>query len=170
MSSLESLVIREIKPEDNPQIEAIIKSCFIEFGMPLEGTAYQDAETPFMYESYGGDREVYYVVENTNTNEVLGGAGIKPLKDFEGNVCELQKMYFSSKLRGLGLGSKIIDKCLKFATVSDYDQVYLETFPTLETAISLYKRFGFETLQKPLGNTGHCACDIWMIKELKVQA
>lgn len=164
---MESLVLREIKPEDNPQIEAIIKNCFVEFKMPMKGTAYEDAETPFMYESYQNEREIYFVVANENTHEVLGGGGIKPLKGFDGNVCELQKMYFSSKLRGKGFAPLMIKKCLEFAEQAGYQKVYLETFLTLEKAIQLYKNFGFKELESSLGNTGHCACDIWMIKKLK---
>ena len=148
-------------------MEAIIKACFLEFGMPLEGTAYADAETPFMYESYQKENEVYYVIADEKSNEILGGAGIKPLKDFKGNVCELQKMYFSPKIRGLGYGKRLMQYCLDFAEEAGYGAVYLETFPSLTKAIAMYHSFGFKTLDSALGNTGHCACDIWMLKNLE---
>ena len=76
--SKDTIVIREIKPEDNAEIERVIRSCFHEFEIPLEGTAYSDDETPRMYESYQGKNEVYFVIEENGV--VFGGGGIKPLK------------------------------------------------------------------------------------------
>ncbi|WP_047546943.1 GNAT family N-acetyltransferase [Psychroserpens sp. Hel_I_66] len=163
--SHEAIRIREIRAEDNPQVEAVIKNCFKDFGLPTVGTAYEDAETPFMNEAYSEDRAVYFVVENGL--EILGGAGIKQLKDYRGNVCELQKMYFSSKLRGQGFGKKLMEKCLEAAKDFGYEQVYLETIPTLEAAIHIYEEFGFKHRTEPLGNTGHYSCGIWMTKDLK---
>jgi len=162
--SKDTIVIREIRPEDNAQIEAIIKGCFPEFKIPLKGTAYEDAETPFMYESYQGNREVYFVV--ASDTEVLGGGGIKPLKDFDGNVCELQKMYFSPKVRGKGFGKKMIETCLKAAKDFGYDTCYLESASQLKAAIHIYEDYGFEHLSKPLGDTGHYSCGVWMTKTL----
>lgn len=159
-----TIIIREIRPEDNAQVEAIIKACFPEFKIPLKGTAYEDAETPFMYESYQGDREVYYVV--ASDDEVLGGGGIKPLRNFDEDVCELQKMYFSPKIRGMGLGKKMLATCLEAAKQFGYDTCYLESASQLRAAIHIYEAFGFEHLEKPLGNTGHYSCGIWMAKSL----
>lgn len=162
--SKDNIVIREIRPEDNLQMEAVIKACFPEFKIPLKGTAYEDAETPFMYESYQGENEVYYVV--ANDAEVLGGAGIKQLKDFEGRICELQKMYFSPKVRGKGFGKKLFAKCLEAAKNFGYITCYLESASQLKAAIHIYEDFGFEHRTEPLGNTGHYSCGVWMTKEL----
>jgi putative acetyltransferase len=162
--SQDHIVIREIRPEDNPQIEAVIKGCFLDFKLPLIGTAYEDAETPFMYEAYKEDRAIYFVV--AHETEILGGAGVKQLKDFEGNVCELQKMYFSSKVRGQGFGKQMIVKCLEAARNMGYEHCYLETIPSLEAAIHIYETHGFIHRTEPLGNTGHYSCGVWMTKEL----
>lgn len=160
----ESIQIREIRPEDNAQIEAVIKGCFPEFDIPLKGTAFEDPETARMYESYQGDDEVYFVA--ANDNEVFGGVGIKHLRDFKGEICELQKMYFSPKLRGLGYGKKMFAKCLKAAKKLGYETCYLESASQLKAAIHIYESFGFEHLEGPLGNTGHYSCGVWMIKKI----
>jgi putative acetyltransferase len=162
--SKDTIVIREIRPEDNPQIEAVIKGCFPEFKIPLKGTAYEDAETPFMYESYQGENEVYYVV--ANETQVFGGAGIKQLKDVNGHVCELQKMYFSPIIRGKGIGKLLIEKCLKAAKDFGFETCYLESASQLKAAIHIYEDFGFEHRTEPLGNTGHYSCGVWMTKTL----
>lgn len=162
--SKNNVTIREIKPEDNAAIEAVIRGCFHEFKLPLEGTAYADIETPKMFESYLGSKAVYYVVEVDG--EVLGGGGIKPLQDFEADVCEIQKMYFSPKARGKGNGKQMVSNCLQVAKDLGYKQCYLESASQLEAAIHIYKSFGFKNLESPLGNTGHYSCGVWMIKDL----
>ncbi len=163
--SKSTINIREIEPQDNVQLEKVIREVFIEYRLPLVGTAYEDNETPKMYESYQGDNEIYFVILKDNI--VKGGAGIKPLNDFDhGNICELQKMYFSSDVRGKGYGKKMFLKCLETAKGLGYEKCYLESASQLKEAISMYESFGFKHLEKPWGNTGHYSCGIWMIKEL----
>lgn len=158
------MIVREIEPQDNAQIEQVIRACFHEFKIPLKGTAYEDEETPRMYESYQNDNERYYVIDNNG--EVLGGGGIKPLKDFEGHVCEIQKMYFSPKIRGKGYGKLLFEKCIQTAKDLGYKQCYLESASQLKAAIHIYESFGFKHLNGALGNTGHFSCGVWMIKDL----
>lgn len=162
--SKDTIVIREIQPKDNKELEQVIRACFHEFKIPLEGTAYSDAETPRMYESYQNDNDVYYVLECNG--EILGGAGIKPLKDFEADVCEIQKMYFSPKVRGQGYGKMLFNKCLQTAKVLGYKKCYLESASQLKAAIHIYESYGFSHLAKAMGNTGHYSCGVWMIKDL----
>ena len=160
----DTIVIREIKPDDNAQIEAVIRACFHEFKIPLEGTAYTDNETPRMFESYQNNNDVYYVIDDNGT--ILGGAGIKPLKDFEADVCEIQKMYFSPKIRNKGYGRLMFETCLKAAKQVGYKQCYLESASQLKAAIHIYESYGFKHLKGALGNTGHYSCGVWMIKDL----
>ncbi|RMZ50908.1 GNAT family N-acetyltransferase [Flavobacteriaceae bacterium PRS1] len=162
---MNTFLIRKIKPEDNTAIEKVIKDIFPEFNMPMVGTAYEDKETPRMFESYQGEKEVYYIIEENGT--VVGGGGIKPLRDFETEVCELQKMYFSPTIRGKGLGKKMFDKCMQAAKDFGYRKCYLESALQLKVAIHIYEKNGFIHLDKPLGNTGHYSCGVWMIKDLE---
>lgn len=159
-----NIVIREIKKEDNAQIEQIIKACFHEFDIPLTGTAYEDVETTQMYESYQKENEIYYVIDYKG--KVFGGAGVKHLKDFNSDICELQKMYYAPSVRGKGLGKLMFEKCLKTAKKLGFNQCYLESATQLTAAIHIYESCGFKHLDGPLGNTGHYSCGVWMIKDL----
>ncbi|OIQ16331.1 GNAT family N-acetyltransferase [Lacinutrix sp. MedPE-SW] len=157
-------IIREIEQQDNAALESVIRACFPEFDIPLEGTAFADPETKKMFESYQNSNDVYYVIDRDG--EILGGAGVKPLEGFEDRVCEIQKMYFSPKVRGKGLGKKLFKKCLEAAKTLGYKQCYIESAPQLKAAIHIYEYFGFKHLNAPLGNTGHTACAVWMLKDL----
>lgn len=162
---INNIKIREIQAADNSQLEAVIRACFHEFKIPLVGTAYEDNETPNMFESYQNSNEVYFVIDADG--EILGGGGVKPLKNFkQDDVCEIQKMYFSPKIRGKGYGKLLFEKCLENAKEMDYKQAYIESASQLKAAIHIYESFGFIHLQSALGDTGHFSCGVWMIKDL----
>lgn len=162
---INNITVREIQSQDNAQMEQVIRACFHEFKIPLKGTAYEDEETPNMFESYQAGNEIYFVIEVDG--EVLGGGGVKPLKDFEGEgVCEIQKMYFSPKVRGKGYGKLLFEKCMQAAKDFGYEQCYLESASQLKAAIHIYESYGFKHLDGALGNTGHFSCGVWMIKDL----
>lgn len=158
------VLIREISMNDNVQIAQVIRDVLIEFGVPKVGTAYADTALDMMFQTYDIEKATYFVVEVDG--ELLGGAGIKQLDNFEGNVCELQKMYFSSKIRGLGIGQQLMDVCLEKAKKIGFEKCYLETMPYMTDAQRLYKKVGFNYLDKPMGDTGHYSCPVWMIKDL----
>ena len=158
------MLIRPINESDNKKLAIILREVLIEMNIPKVGSAYEDPEIDNMYKSYNSTRSRYFVVEENN--EVLGGAGINPLKDGDTDVCELQKMYFHKSLRGRGIGDKMIELCLDFAIKSNYNKCYIETMPNMINAQKLYLKKGFKYIDGPLGNTGHTACPVWMIKTL----
>ena len=158
------MLIRPINESDNKHISVILREVLIEMDIPRIGSAYEDPEINNMYESYQSKRSIYFVVEENN--KILGGAGINQLKNGNINICELQKMYFHKSIRGRGIGDKMIELCLNFAVESNYKKCYIETMPNMVDAQKLYLKKGFKYIDNPLGNTGHTACPIWMLKNL----
>ncbi|WGH77049.1 GNAT family N-acetyltransferase [Tenacibaculum tangerinum] len=157
-------IIREIKPQDNADMAKVIRSVITELGAPKVGTAYEDKATDEMYETYQKEKARYFVVEYQDT--VVGGAGYAQLENCKENICELQKMYFLPVARGKGLGSKLINFCLNKAKEHGFKHCYLETLPYMKAATALYRKNGFIDLEKPMGNTGHYSCNVWMLKGL----
>ncbi|MEO5790013.1 GNAT family N-acetyltransferase [Gelidibacter sp.] len=162
--SKKDILIREIEKGDDVQVAKLIRAVLIEMGVPKVGTAYADQSLDMMTETYAKERAAYFVIEDQG--EVVGGAGIAPLDNFEGHVCELQKMYFLPKARGKGLGAQMMEVCLQKAKSFGFEKCYLETLPYMTDAAKLYAKSGFEYLDGPLGDTGHYSCDVWMIKTL----
>lgn len=158
------MLIREIHLEDNAQVAKVIRTVLEEFNVPKVGTAYADPQLDSMYETYQEPKSACFVVENEG--RIIGTAGISPLANGSSDVCELQKMYFLPETRGLGLGTKMMEVCLEKAKSFGFKQCYLETMPYMTAAQKLYKRSGFEYLDKSMGCTGHTSCSVWMIKEL----
>ena len=162
--TLNNFIIREITAEDNPKIAKAIRSVLIEFGVPKVGTAYADIILDTLYEAYTDEKSIYFVIEKDD--EIFGGAGIKKLDNYEGNICELQKMYFMPEARGIGLGSKMMDLCLQKAKNFGFEKCYLETLPYMAGARKLYRKTGFKDLDARMGDTGHYSCNLWMLKDL----
>ena len=159
------MLIRSVNQSDNKYLAVILREVLVEMEIPQKGSAYEDPELDNMYEAYQFSRSEYFVVEDDK--KILGGAGISPLKDADINICELQKMYFHKNLRGRGIGQKMIEICLDFALESGYEKCYIETMPNMVDAQKLYLKTGFQYINSPLGNTGHNACPVWMIKKIK---
>lgn len=157
--------IRVIEKQDNEQVAKVIRSVLEEFNVPKVGTAYADPELDMMFETYRKPNSAYFVVENEG--KIIGCAGIAPLANGAPEICELQKMYFLSETRGLGIGAQMMETCLNKAKEFGFEKCYLETMPYMEAAQKLYKKSGFEYLDAPMGCTGHSSCPVWMIKNLK---
>lgn len=159
------VLIRPIKPGDNPFIAEIIRTALEEFGANKPGTVYYDASTDHLFELFQSTgRSAYFIAEEDGV--ILGGAGYFPTQGLPFNTCELVKMYLSKSARGKGLGQKMIAHCLEQARLNGFEQVYLETMPELRKAVHVYEQFGFEYLKAPMGNSGHNGCGIWMMKKI----
>jgi putative acetyltransferase len=156
--------IRKIKSEDNSEIERIIKSVLTEHGVNKPGTAYYDESLRRMYEFYSSGQSIYFVAESEEG--ILGGGGVYPTEGLPPDTCELVKMYILPQARGKGLGKLLLNQCIEFAKQQGYKKMYLETMDELKQAVKMYEKTGFTILSGPLGNTGHFACTIRMIKNL----
>lgn len=154
--------IRPIHKKDNPAVAAVIRRVLEEFEVPKVGTAYADPSLDDLYSYYLQERAAYWVVEEEG--KIVGAGGIAPLENYQGNVCELQKMYFLPVARGRGLGRSMITLCLQAAKDIGYEACYLETMSHMEAAQALYKANGFEYLEGPMGDTGHFSCGVHMLK------
>ncbi len=158
------MVIRKIEKRDNEAMGTIVQEVLMELGAPKVGTAYADPYLFSLFETYDKPKAIYFVVEKDA--KVIGGCGIDQLENTTENICELQKMYFLQEARGLGVGSRLMELCLQAAKEYGYEKCYLETMPYMEAAQKLYKKVGFTYLDKPIGDTGHSSCPVWMIKIL----
>ncbi|MCC9065142.1 GNAT family N-acetyltransferase [Flavobacterium piscisymbiosum] len=157
--------IRLISPADNLVMAGILRKSLEEFGLNIPGTAYFDESTDRLFESFQLKNSAYFVAEENG--EILGGAGIYPTEGLPEDTVELVKMYMSASSRGKGIGKMLMLKCIEFAKSSNFKNIYLETMPELYAAVSAYEKLGFKSMNKPLGNTGHFSCTIWMLNELK---
>jgi putative acetyltransferase len=160
----DEIQIRQIEESDNLAIAKVIRGALEEFGANKPGTVYFDPTTDALFELFKTTGSVYFIA--TINNIVVGGAGIFPTENLPEGTCELVKLYLHSNARGTGLGKKLLLTAMDWAKQNGYTQVYLESMPELSKAVAIYENVGFKRIDHPLGNSGHCGCDIWMTKQL----
>jgi putative acetyltransferase len=159
-----SVIIREIQPGDNRGLASIIRTAFIEFDLPKVNTVYSDAETDTLYEVFRHPGSACFVAEENGI--LLGACGVYPTDGLPSSCAELVKFYLSPASRGKGIGKDLMHRSIVAATALGYKQLYLESFPQLGQAVGMYEKAGFKMLERQMGNSGHLATTIWMIKEL----
>lgn len=160
----EKIQFRPIQIEDSAELAVLIRSVLKEHGADKPGTVYTDSTTDSLFELFQTEGSFYWVA--LKEKEIIGGCGIFPTLGLPDKCAELVKLYVSKSSRGTGIGYKLIEICLQHAKEAGYSSVYLETLPELSKAAGLYVQMGFQKLKKPMGNSGHFACDLWMLKEI----
>ncbi len=160
-----TIQIRPIEQKDNIDIAKVIRGALEEFGANKPGTVYFDPTTDALFELFNNTPGSYYYIA-TIDNNVVGGGGIFPTENLPEGTCELVKLYLHKDARGTGLGKQLLNTAMQWAKENGYTQVYLESMPELSKAVTIYENVGFKRIHQPLGNSGHCGCDIWMVKNL----
>lgn len=158
------MIYRPIKSTDNVEIAHVIRTVLEEYGVNKPGTVYTDPTTDKLFELFQKEKSCYFIVENEG--EIIGGCGIFPTEGLPEGCAELVKIYLHKDFRKLGIGKELMEKSITAAKEMGYTQLYLETLPELHNAIKLYRKIGFKKIDHPLGNSGHFACDLWMVKDL----
>jgi GNAT superfamily N-acetyltransferase len=80
---------------------------------------------------------VQVIIQN---GSIEGGIVIDSL---DGQLVQLHWFIMSDRLKGLGLGSKLIANAMAFVRERNYQRVYLTTFQGLDAARHLYEKAGF---------------------------
>jgi len=156
--------IREIRKEDNVELARVIRSILEEHGVARPGTVYTDPTTDALFELFQEEGSAYFVA--IDEGKIIGGCGIFPTVGLPSGMSELVKLYLLDTYRGKGIGKELMMRSIEFAKNFGYESLYLETMDELSNAIQLYNNLGFKTIDGPLGDTGHFACEIRMVKEL----
>lgn len=156
-----SITIRKIAADDNAAAAEMIRTILREFKIDRPGTVYTDPTTDQLSKLFEHPESAYWLAEEDG--EIIGGCGIYPTTGLPEGCVELVKLYTAASARGKGVGKMLMQKSIESAQHFGYNEIYLESFPELTTAISMYKKAGFITLPAPLGNSGHFACNVWML-------
>ncbi len=164
VGSNKGLQIRLIEAQDNAEVADIIRLVMTEFKAVGCGYSINDAEIDDMHLAYTAEGSEFYVV--VLDGKVRGCGGFAPLTGSENDTCELRKMYFRAELRGMGVGTQLLELCLERASKAGFRACYLETMDGMQQAQGLYGKYGFKYLDKPMGDTGHSSCGTWMARDL----
>jgi putative acetyltransferase len=159
-----NITFRNIEEIDNKELAGLIRTVFREFKIDRPGTVYFDPTTDDLFELFKTPGSVYWIAEEDG--KMVGGCGIFATPGLPDGCAELVKFYLLTPWRGKGIGRKLMEICFESARQLGYKQLYLESLPELEKAVSMYLKSGFKHIPHALGNSGHFGCNIWMVKDL----
>lgn len=75
--------------------------------------------------------------------EARGCIGLRRLED---DVCEMKRLYLQAEFRGGGRGLALTRALLEEGRRLGYRRIRLDTLPTMQTAIAMYRRLGFREI------------------------
>ena len=71
-------------------------------------------------------------------------AGTISLRKIRKDAGEIKRMYVKPKFRGKKLGNLLIEEVIEISQGNEFSKLYLDTAQFMSSAISLYKKYGFE--------------------------
>jgi putative acetyltransferase len=159
------LTLRKVELKDNAVLAKIIREVFEEHDAPRKGTVYSDPATDNLYQLFQNTGSTLWIAELNG--KVVGCCGVYHTEGLDNECTELVKFYLAAEARGKGIGKRLMQKSISSARKSGFKKIYLESLPQFSHAVRIYEKQGFTRLQHPLCDTGHEACQIWMVKDLK---
>jgi DNA-binding MarR family transcriptional regulator/N-acetylglutamate synthase-like GNAT family acetyltransferase len=94
-------------------------------------------------QNYDPKRERCWIAERDG--EVVGSVF---LVAFSKTVAKLRLLYVEPAARGLGIGSRLVGECVRFARQAGYKKMILWTQSELDAARHIYKKAGFHVVEK----------------------
>lgn len=98
---------------------------------------YED-EIKHLERKYGQPKGRLYIAYINNTP-----AGCIGLRAIDDTTCEIKRLYVRPEFRGHKLGIRLMDQVVTDARTIGYHSMVLDTLPYLNSAIALYKSYGF---------------------------
>ncbi len=151
-------VIRRVEARDREAVgrELAAYLAHIEEDLDADGL---DHDIAHWEAEYDGGSGVLLVVESP-AGEIVGTAGVRRL---EPRIGEIKRMWVRPGSQGLGLGGRLVDRCLEEARALGFQVIRLDTERRMEAALHLYRSRGFTEIPDYNGNA---RAQIWM--ELKL--
>ena len=132
---MDNLKIVPFNKDYKPAFE-FLNRAWIEEYFVMEEEDLKTLQNPESYVLEKGG-EVFFAILD---GEVVGTAA---MIQTDKGIYELAKMAVARKFQGLGIGKKLLKRCVDFSKEREATEIFLITNDSLKPALSLYLSFGF---------------------------
>lgn len=123
----------------------------------LHGEGYEQEAGQFglTFEAFVGRTIAEFVIDNGARGRVWLAergrdlVGCAAMVD-RGEKGQLRWIIVSPAARGLGLGARLIDAAMAYASERQFKEVFLETTPGLDASMGIYQKLGFEIVNEEM--------------------
>jgi ribosomal protein S18 acetylase RimI-like enzyme len=141
---MDTIIRTEMRPGDLGEIVRLHGVLYAEeFGLDNTFEAY--IAGPLSEFVLSGDREGQRIWVVESAGKVVGCIAIVRSGDKE---AQLRWFLLTPETRGKGLGKRLMEEAVEYSHKAGYRRIILWTFDELETAIALYRRWGFEKTEE----------------------
>ena len=110
----------------------------LDFDLSFQGFAVELAGLPGDYAPPAGC--LLLAMEN---GETMGCVALRKIGE---GICEMKRLFIGPEQRGKGIGLLLAEAVIQEAKRLGYDQMRLDTVPSMTSAISLYRSLGFREI------------------------
>jgi GNAT superfamily N-acetyltransferase len=99
-----------------------------------------------------GDPESFYIRGGGTVLFALRDGdplGVVAVRNLGGGIYEFGKLVVLERARGLGVGRRLVEECIRFARNAGGRLLMLQSFRRLEVALRMYERMGFIPMAPP---------------------
>jgi ribosomal protein S18 acetylase RimI-like enzyme len=150
--------VRPAGRDDGAGVERELRAYLEHIGAALDsdGLDHDVAEWEVEYDGVSG---VLLVLESPS-GDLVGTAGVRQL---EPGLGEVKRMWIRPACQGLGLGRRLMERCLEEARHLGFRRLRLDTQRRMEAALTLYRSYGFRDVPDYNGNP---RAQIWLELDL----
>ncbi|KAK2076156.1 hypothetical protein QBZ16_001088 [Prototheca wickerhamii] len=133
-------------PQDMRDVAMLFQEYANALGVDLYGLQGFQSELDSLPGKYSPPHGELFLSRDAH-GKPLGCVAVKALPSKE-ESCELQRLFVQPSARGLGLGRKLLAAAIDRARAAGYKTMYLDSLPTLQSALAIYEDAGFSRVEK----------------------
>jgi ribosomal protein S18 acetylase RimI-like enzyme len=85
------------------------------------------------------------LIARDRAGRAIGCVALRPMSD--ARYCEMKRLFVAPEGRGLGLGRALAEAILAEGARLGYAELRLDTLPSMQDAIGLYRKLGFVSIE-----------------------
>lgn len=144
------VIIRAAKKDEVGALQALNDEIFVDnskYDPDLDNTwAQSDRGKTYFTELLNNFESCCFIAEDNGKKVGYIAAGPKEINYRKSKYVEIENVGVTPEYRSKGVGSMLIDECLKWAKSQGFQKVYVNSYFRNSGAISFYKKSGFEEI------------------------